>query len=83
MHMMAQMHNGDHPDRLEATGRDSPLHQLIQCRRSKRPAYSMAAEAIAALKNNAGSHHPCIAKNPDNDPANHRSGFGADLIKLQ
>ena len=56
---------------------------LIQCKRRKRPAYSMAADAIAALKNNAGSHHPCIAKNPDNDPANHRSGFGADLIKLQ
>lgn len=35
---------------------------LIQCKRRKRPAYSMAADAIAALKNNAGSHHPCIAK---------------------
>jgi hypothetical protein len=24
--------------------------------------YSTAAEAIAALKNTAGSHHPCIAR---------------------
>jgi hypothetical protein len=31
--------------------------------------YSNAEEAIAALKNTTGSHHPCIARNPDDNLA--------------
>lgn len=43
----------------------------------------MAAEAIAALRNKAGSHHPCIAKNPYDDGPNHKGGFDPALMKVQ
>ena len=54
-----------------------------QCTRRKRLAYSMAADAIAALRNKAGSHHPCIAKNPDDDRVDGKAGFHPALMKVQ
>jgi hypothetical protein len=43
----------------------------------------MAADAIAALRNKAGSHHPCIAKNPDDDRVDGKAGFHPALMKVQ
>jgi hypothetical protein len=65
---------------VSRTKKESPP---AQCTRRKTFAYSMAADAIAALRNKAGSHHPCIAKNPDDDPANHRPAFNPPQVKVQ